>query len=355
MRHSANHFIRCICIFAFSVCLLIQEQSYGLAKPRLRISDYFGAPGGIHFVDPDNLGEHCYKNGRGEKKGMVYTRKAGFFDIGHTREAADRTRYAANVAYNCLSKSNRRFQFSMIEPSIYYISIQYPDDWKYLNKDQKEKIAREVSIRLGQYLAHQSLIWHEILTWYGYSSSGIFSENISSFSWEDPYSDVVGTYLAVEALRNKDTDYDDQITRLLKSRLQALDVQPVDVAKKAHNRIKGKWYTGDYYFFVEMKKRSFDVGFDNGQVTPWLVPGMFPDAAPQPCPAPTLDWLGKYGFKFNIQLDPKAAEKSKIYKALDLNSSKDRLRVSVHFPMLVKLIHKEAQNRYGEDVGKPTL
>src|SRR5210317_627212 len=99
--------------------------------------------------------------------------------------------------------------------------VRYPVNWKYLDETTKRDHERDVSIRYGQYLAHKSLVWHELLTWFGYASSGLFSEQISSFSWEDPYSDVVGTWLAVEAIQNGGS-YDDQITNLLTEKVKEL-------------------------------------------------------------------------------------------------------------------------------------
>lgn len=334
--------------------LMLSGQCFGLDKPRLRISDYFGAPGGIHYLDPDDIGQHSYKKSRHEKKGMLYTQRGGFFDLGHVREAADRTRYAVYVLEGNILKSNKRFKFSMIEPSQYYVLIQYPDNWKYLDRDEQREIAREVSLLYGQYLAHQSLVWHELLTWFGYASSGLFSEQISSFSWEDPFSDVTGTWLGAEAIRNGGS-YDDQVTQLLAEKLEELKAEPASVGKKAEARIKDTWYSGGGYFFVTMKKRNFDVGFDDGYVTPWLVPGMYDDAEPLACPIPRADAVSSYGFKFIVQLDPRASEKSKIYKAANVDSMKPRLQIDIHFPVLLEYIRKEAEAKDGHAVALPTL
>ena len=343
------------CLLAALVCWLGSNNiSYALSEPRLRVSDYFGAPGGIKYINPDNLGHHCYSKSSGEKSGMVYTQRAGFVDIGHVREAADRTRYAATVLNYHLVRSSRRLKFSMIEPSTYYITVRYPVNWKYLDKTAQEEIVRDLSIRYGQYLAHQSLIWHELVTWFGYASSGLFSEQISSFSWEDSYSDLTGTWLGAEAMQSGGS-YDDQVIRLLAEKLNELKAEPASIGKKAGKYIKDAWYTGDIYFFVTMKKRNFDVGFDDGQITPWLVPGMYPDVKPLPCPVPDTNCLADYGFQIKVRMDPRVAEKTKIYKALALDPSHDWIQVDRDFPRLLDHIQRQAQTRYGADVDKPTL
>ena len=263
--------------------LAAATMCFAIPEPRLRVSDFFGAPTGVNYLNPYDLGEHSYGPSLSEKVGMVYTQKGGFFDIGHVRESADRTRYAIHVVYHHLSRSSRRFKIKIIEQSEYYITVRYPVNWKYLNDTAKQEIIRDVSIRYGQYLGHQSLVWHELVTWFGYASSGLFSEQISSFSWEDPYSDVVGTWLGAEAVRNGGS-YDEQITQLLTEKLKELKAQPASIGKKAEATIKDKWYTGGGYFFVTMKKRNFDIGLDDGEITPWLVPGICPDAKPLPLP-----------------------------------------------------------------------
>ena len=301
------------------------------------------------FLDPNNLGHHSLAPSHEEKVGMLYTCKGGFIDMGHLREAADRTQYASQVVYNCLIRSRTSCSYRMIEPAYYHVTISYPKQWQNLPWQQKKTIAREVSIAYGQYLAHTSLIWHEILTWYGFASSGVFSENISSFSWEDPYSDILGTRLAVMALNTPNESYEDAMTRLINETLEQLDVQPAETARKAAHMVKGRWFEGGYYFFVEMKKRNFDVGLDDGFVTPWLVPGVCQDAVPEDCPVSNLAALQKHGFKTRLQIHPMELEKAKIYKAISLAPS-EYIRPSIHFPEIIERIRNEARMLEGNDM-----
>ena len=184
--------------------------------PRLRGAS-FGGVVGDYFLDPEHLGKHQYKIGLTEKNGFVYTRKGGFIDIGHLRESADRTAYITAITKKNIIKKEAEFSFQVIEPSRYFVKITYPKDWEEL--PEKEEIAAEVSIRLGQYFAHMTTIWHEIVTWFGYTSTGIFSEYVSSFSWEDTYSDLLGINLAAAALRDTQHKYDDAMTMLIDEEL----------------------------------------------------------------------------------------------------------------------------------------
>lgn len=310
--------------------------------PRLRIGAFFGSPMGMQFPDPNYLGRHDYADSAGEKNGMVYTCRGGFIDVGHLREAADRTAYLASVTHRKLMLGQTVFTFRVIEPSRYWVTISYPENWDDLCLEERSEIAGEVSILLGQYFARTSLIWHEILTWYGFSSLGVFSENISAFSWEDPYSDLLGTCLAVWALRADGQTYDEAMTKLIDQTLRELDVRPSEVARQAAEQIKGKWYSGRFYFFVDMKSRNYDVGLDDWEVTPWLVPGICPDAEPQPCLAPSLDFLTEYGFEMELEIESREMEKARIYHDLKLKNPNDRIRPAVHFPEIMKRIKSHA-------------
>ena len=243
-----------VCCFAILLTAIVLCGCQVGSRPRLRVSDYFGNPVGMRFPDPEDLGRHCLDDCRNEKLGMVYTCRGGFIDIGHLREAADRTHYLAQIIYKNLMQSNTDFSYRVIEPSHYYITLCYPDHWRGLPRQDKEIIAREISIQLGQYLAHTSLIWHEILTWYGFSSAGVFPENISAFSLEDPYSDVLGTHLAVKVLSDprcfyEEAAYEETMVAIINETLKELDAQPPETAKRAAKKIKGNWYKGGYYFF----------------------------------------------------------------------------------------------------------
>lgn len=322
-------------------------------KPRLRISSYFGSVGGMQFTDPQDMGEHNYNSSWSEKNGMVYTCRAGFIDLGHLREGADRTRYAYQVVRRAIMAGKTEVKFKIIEPSEYRLTLNYPADWRRLTEADRQMSARRIALKLGPYIAHRSLIWHEMITWYGFSSVGLFPENISAFSWEDSYSDALGTILAVRAIR-QNRPFDQAMTSLIAAALKQLEVRPPEVTMEAFKQVEGQWFEGGMYFFVKMNKRNFDVGLDNGQIVPWLVPHICPDAAPQPCPVPQLTQADLEGFTIDLQLNPRVMEKSKIYQVLGLDGS-ELIRPSEHFPILLSKIKTEAFEEYGNEIDLPVL
>jgi hypothetical protein len=309
-------------------------------KPRLRFGAFWGSPIGMEFTELKHLGNHSYGFTLHETNGMMYTCKGGFIDIAHVRESADRTAYLQKVTYQTLMRGQKKFTFQIIEPSKYRVTLSYPRIWNDILTKEKEAIAKEVSIRLGQYLAHMTLIWHEIVTWYGFATSGIFPDTISAFSWEDTYSDLLGTRLAVQAIRDENRSYDEAMTELFLLKLRELGVQPARVAHEAARQIEGRWFTGGFYFLVHMKRRNLDVGMDDGYITPWLVPGICPDAEPLSYPVPDLEAIYRYGFNADVELEPHILEKSKIYHSIHLAGDK-RIRPQVDFRKIMAVIEKQ--------------
>ena len=153
----------------------LAAHAVGVDSPRMRPSPYFGSISGINYADLKDLGSHNYDSFFGEKNPLIYTAKAGYIDIGHLRESADRARYLFEICDTNIVKGKKRFSFKVIEKAIYKVMLEYPESWDQLSDKEQRVISREISIDLGQYLAQQSTIWHEIVTWYGYSSVGLLS------------------------------------------------------------------------------------------------------------------------------------------------------------------------------------
>jgi len=324
------------------------------SPPRIRMSCYASSTVGTTFADPEHLGLHGYSYGGSEKTGIVYTCKAGHIDIAHLRKAADWTAFLAEKTLEQLRKNRTAFSFKLYEPSRYFVKISYPQKWKDLSYAEKEIISRHLSIRLGQYFAYVGCTWHEILTWFGYRSIGFYPEFPSAFSWEDSFSNLLGTHIASMALRDAGHEYDESMTIALYRELKKLDVQPRRTAIRAAEDVKGLWYSGDFLFLVEMKGRNFDIGLDDGYVTPLIVPSASEceGIVAQPYPVPNLDLLSKYGFSVKLEIEPREWEKDKILKVVYPGSKKieKRLEPAIHFARIMDYIKEDAAKRYGRDV-----
>lgn len=327
------------------------------SSPKLnqRIGAFFGCPLGMEFPEPDELGHHQFNSGWSERNGMVYTCRGGFIDIAHLRESADRTRYLREITRQNLIDSRPDFSFQMIEPSIYTITIHYPEHWARLSPDQQQAIADTVSIRLGQYLAHTSTVWHEIVTWFGFASVAFLPEHPSSFSWEDTYSDLLGTRLAAQAMEDSQQDFDHAMTVLINRQMQELCIQSAAAAELAEHSVKEKWFHNDFYFLIRMNKRNFDTGDDDGFITPWLIPGICTETEPLSYPVPDLNFASQWGFTFEVEMKPSEKERIPILAIIYPDGSGTNLQPENDFPAILQYIESQAKEKYGPEVDVPRL
>ncbi len=346
--------MKCLLLtFCFFLGCAANASSSTISAPRLRPSPYFGSISGLSYTEVQDLGRHDYDSFFGENNSLIYTARAGYIDMGHLRESADRTRYLFEVCYEKIRNSQLDFSYEIIEPAQYHVYVKYPDNWDSLSDDRRNQIAREVAIDLGQHFAHLSTIWHEIVTWYGYASTGLLSEKASSFSWEDGYSDLLGTKIAASVLR-ENRPYNEGMTAKIVQEIQKLDPQSVEIAKKATETIKGKWFSGRYPF-LSMKRRNFDVGFDDGYITPFRVPGICGDVPVEPCRVPTLDSLKKHGFTVRLTMTPRERERRNILSIIHSSRKQETLEPVKDFPVIVRHIRDEAIRKEGRNVDRPVL
>lgn len=334
-----------------SILLILAWNAAAMTPPRMRPSPYFGNIFGMSYTSIDNLGKHSYEGSADENNALIYTASAGYIDLGHLRESADRVYYLFEICRENLLNGETEFRFNVIEPAEYQVSVIYPPEWKSVDNDEKHRIIREVSIDMAGRFAHLSTVWHEIISWYGYASTGFFSEKASAFSWEDGYSDLLGVRIAVEVLRVNSIDYNAAMTAMIKEEIEKLGPQPVKIAEQATSLINDKWYSGRYPF-ISMNKRNFDIGLDDGRISPFLVPGVCPGSVKIDCLAPPFTALEANGFKTSLILTPRESEKSVILKIVRRRKT---LIPERHFPLIIEHIRQEALKEAGPNLEKPTL
>jgi hypothetical protein len=306
--------------------------------PRIRPGSYATATREVRFLDAANLGRHGYRFDWSEQNGIIYTCRAGHIDIAHVRKAADYAGYLAAVALGQIEQGRTQFWFKLIEPSRYFITLTFPPDWSHLDGIEQERIARIVSRDLGAHLAHVALTWHEIITWFGYRPRPHKSEFPSAFSWEDTYSNALGAQIGAAALANPNLSFDEAVTGILARWICELDGQPAHVARQASEAMRGQWYTKSW-IATRISRRNFDVGLDDGHITPCLVPSVTAceGTRPQPVAAPTLDSLARHGFSVTVELEPRLWEQNKISKVLNDagSATTKRLDPAIHFPLII--------------------
>ncbi len=323
--------------------------------PRIRLSCYATSTVGTTFSDPEQLGAHSYRNSKSEKNGIIYTCQGGHIDIGHLRKGADWTAFLAQRTFDQLDRRRTKFSFKLYEPSKYFVQVTYPENWHTLPEEERDRIAREVSIKLGQYFSFIGCTWHEILTWFGYRPFALYPEFPSSFSWEDTYSNLLGVHIAASALRDTEHEYDEAMTLALAKELEVLGPQSRKTAASASEKMRGQWFSGDLLFLINIKGRNLDIGLGDGFVTPWLVPSLdeCPGAQPKDYPAPNLDCLAEYGFSVRLEIQPREVEKRKILKIVYPDSKRrkgKRIEPAVHFAAIMDYIERDAEEKFGRDV-----
>ncbi len=319
--------------------------------PRIRYGTYPSSMVGTPFLGRD-FGSHGYYYRWSEKNGIAYACRGGHLDVMHLRIAADWTAYLAARTYRHLMKNDRGFSFKLaVDRSRNYVQFSYPRDWRYMSRQQRSAVAREVAMVMGPYLAFTTVTWHEILTWYGFKCIGLPVEYDSAFSWEDSYSNLVGTRIALRALQDTEHSYNRAVEIAMEQEMEELGIQSAHTAKRASESMRGEWYTGNFALFIDMKKRNFDIGLDDGYITPTLVPEVSecPDAEPISYPIPTLDALSKFGFSATLEIEPHEWEKNKILRIVYPHEHRKRIRPDLHFAQIMEQIQREAAAKYGPE------
>jgi len=318
-------------------------------RPRIRPGSYASDTLGIRFLDPHDLGPHTYRFNWSEKNGILYTCQAGHIDIAHVRKAADWTGYLAATTLQYLQRGQTAFRFKLHEPSVYFVELTFPPDWSSRPAEDRRRIACEVASSLGQHLAYTALTWHEILTWFGYRPKPWQTEFPSAFSWEDTYSNLLGIYVAADALAAGERPFSQTVTLGLQQAIDSLEPQPADVAQGAARAMRGDWFSKRGPFTL-IHMRNFDIGFDDGYVTPTLVSGVpsCDGVQSRPIAIPTLAPVAARGFSVKLEIAPNGWEQRKILAVVypDEDPRPTRIDPAAHFPRLLSYMEATAP-RYG--------
>ena len=103
-----------------------------------------------------------------------------------------------------------------------------------------------------------------------------------------------------------------------------------------------------------MKKRNFDLGLDDGFVTPTLIPSVCEceGAKAQSLPIPNLECLSDYGFSVTLEIEPNIWEDDAIFDIInhDVNRRSSRIEPAILFAPIMDYIRANAVNTYGPDV-----
>ncbi len=208
----------------------------------------------------DQLGPHCYRGNQHEKNGIIYTQRGGFVDMGHVRDMADWTAYLYSQVTLLKGKGNSAIHLGR-EGGLKILRFDIPSD-----------IVEDDALKLAGRIAYDLSVWHEIATWYGSSSVPFMPERYSSFSFEDPYSNLLGVTLGIKAIKSN-LPYENAMDNLIGSTLEMLGaVASEDDTYKAMEEVQNIWWTRSKHLPNRniLIKRQLNV---YSCLEPWLVPG----------------------------------------------------------------------------------
>ena len=133
------------------------------------------------------------------------------------------------------------------------------------------------------------------------------------------------------AIADTEHTFNEAVTLALQKELRKLGAQPGRVSKRASESMRGKWYSGDF-FFITINKRNLDIGLDDGYVTPWLIPSVCEceGATAQPYSVPNIRDISKYGFSAKLEIEPRVWQEKAILKAAGNHKDK-RVDPAIHY------------------------
>lgn len=235
--------IRTCCAFGSDLRLMI--------VPILKYSD---------ISSVDQLGPHGYLGNPNEGNGIIYTRRGGFVDMGHLRDQADWTAYL----YSRILLAKERGKLT--------IHLGREGGSRILNLTIPEKFGTDDALKLAGRIAYDLSVWHEIATWYGSSTVPFVPERYSSFSIEDPYSNLLGVTIGMQAVRSG-LPYDEAMTLMIGNVLETIGaVKSEKETYQAMEAVRNIWWTRDRH----LPSRKILIERQLGVYSclePWRVPG----------------------------------------------------------------------------------
>ena len=208
----------------------------------------------------EKIGPHHYLGDPSEENGIIYSRRGGFIDMAHLRDQSDWTAYL----YTQLIENKKNGMLSMAlghEGGEKNLKVNIPSNFDNLDL-----------IHLAGKIAYDLSVWHEIATWFGASSIPFVPERYSSFSIEDPYSNLLGVTIGIQALQSE-MPYEQAVTQIIKKYLNDLDAVSTEAETYlAMEAVRDIWWTRDKKLPSSkvLLQRQLQV---YPCLKPWLVPG----------------------------------------------------------------------------------
>lgn len=282
------------------------------------------------ITSPQKMGGHHFLGDNREKNGILYTRRGGFLDMGHLRDCADLTAYYYLLILDVKVKEGSRMLTLGNEGGQKNLFLSIPPD-----------ISDEDALLTAANIAYDLSVWHEIATWFGASFVPLIPERFSSFSPEDLYSNLMGVYLGMEAIRS-DLPYNEAMDSLLKEKFIELQAVPTELeTEKAMEAVEGLWWTREKALPSRkiLLQRYFG---DSENLSPWLIPDSLKKIAPLTLSYPARPAKAEYyqlSIRLNYRIPSREIFLDKKYRCID----------SADFAEIVSFVEKENAQKTEED------
>jgi len=301
--------------------------------------------------------------GSSERNGLVYTCRGGFIDTAHLRDYADWTVYlTAQIARRLYDGGTFELPDEGGKRRIIVVPVNR------LEVNQRELQFNVV--QLAQWVAFQMSIWHEIATWYGWSSTGVFSERASAFSPEDLYSNILGTKIAGGIIHTNsartDQLFNQNMGEWMKTVFERLHAIPAEAGKGAARYVDQIWWdsTQRVPATALVLRRNFGIG---AKIVPWTIEqaywserldekqGKYCDGTPVPLVLGNPDTFQSVKFRdvkfrdvvtFEIEVDSGIEN-------FPLPRADSRLITQEDFPQIIEAIKIENLEEFGAKAGQP--
>lgn len=232
-------------------------------------------------AEPERLAPHYYRprymrpfEAEGDR-GIVYTKKAGFVDISHAREAMDWTRYVAIELADAPQRDGERtatFVFENVR-----VTVKTPGE-----------LTDEERIDAAAGLVYRLLVWHEVSTWLGYSLVPFVSERRSAFTPDDLTAHAIGVRVAREVLRAGPdlAMYEQRTGEALEREIAVLEPIDADALGEFCSTLEGVWWSG-----TECLVTDTNMGLRTGVKQPLVVD----EGSREPVAGAALVWDARRG------------------------------------------------------------
>jgi hypothetical protein len=276
------------------------------------------------------------------KRGILYTKRAGFLDLAHIYNTVLLADEASGTVASGLRLRQHSIQLRSFDDSDVTITFSSPPIDPGSSSVDTEQGIQTAARFAGECVAYDLWTWHEIITWFGYETTGIWTEKPSAFTYEDTISNLVGVQVfdAISGEPNAS-----KIGIALRGVLSDLGLVDRKLASKAVKSVKGRWWGPKLYI-----RRMLDIGGKDGLVNPWLVPGTQDDLHDGNAQAFTVPCKRVPG-RYSLLITPSRTLLHRIRKAVP--SSPAVIDPEAEFPVLVEVVRREVKRELGETATQP--